>query len=160
LAAIKIELIQPFIQGTKETFENFVGIKIRRKDVYLKKDYMMSGDISGIIGLSGSTAGNCAISMPEALAVEVVEKLMCEKVEGGMESEVVRDGVGEMINMIAGRAKGILSTTRYKFDITLPTIISGKGHEFFQKKSAHCVVIVFGTSSGHTFTLDVSVASR
>lgn len=160
MSSIKIELIQPFIQGTKETFENFVGMKIRRKDVYLKQDYLMSGDVSGIIGLSGSTAGTCAISLPEQLAVDVIEKLICEKIENGLEAVEVRDGVGELINMISGRAKSILSSTKYKFDITLPTIICGKGHEFFQKKSASCVVIVFETETVASFTLDVSVASR
>lgn len=160
MSELKIELIQPFVTGTKETFEGFVGMKIKRKDLYLKQGYGMWGDVSGIIGLSGVTTGNCAISLSRKVALESVGRLLMTDDPESLEDVEVNDGVGELINMIAGRAKAILSTTPYKFDITLPTIITGKGHEFFQKRGSHCVVILFEAEIGECFTLDVSVASR
>lgn len=160
MAGLKVELIMPFVTGTKEVFETMVGLKIRRKDLYLKNGYMMYGDISGIIGLSGSTAGTCAISLPGKVAIGAIERLLGESFGEDVERVEIRDGVGELVNMIAGRAKTILSSTPYHFDITLPTIISGKKHEFFQRKGTYCVVIVFETEEGGIFTLDVAVATR
>ena len=161
MSELKIELIKPFITGTKEVFESMAEIKIRRKDLYLKEGYMMYGEISGIIGLSGTTTGTCSISMPGELAISAVGNLMGDPIKGGPDQVIVRDGVGEMINMITGRAKAILSKTKYKFNITLPTIISGQGHEFFsQRRNTPCVVIIFESDLGHFFSLEVCAASR
>jgi chemotaxis protein CheX len=160
VSGLKIELISPFVEGTKEVFETMVGMKVRRKNLYLKQGYMMYGDISAIIGLSGTTMGTCAVSLPYKLALDSIERLIGESLNNDVNRVELRDGVGELINMISGRAKAILSTTQYRFDITLPTIISGEQHEFFQRKGTHCVVILFETETGQTFTLDVAVATR
>ena len=77
---------------------------------------------------------------------------------GTLDESEIRDGVGKMINMISGRAKAILSTTEYKFDITLPTIISGGGHELFQRVNSVCVVVLFETANHEEFALDVCFA--
>lgn len=155
----KLALIKPFVDGAKETFETAARLLTRRVDLTLKSGYQMYGDISGVIGLSGPTAGTCALSLRAPLAVAAVRQMLMlpdeEQVSGGD----VRDGVGELINMIAGRAKAILSTTRYKFDITLPTIISGRNHEFYQKKGTACVVVTFEAPAlGESFTVDICVA--
>ncbi len=160
VTGLKAELITPFVTGTKEVFETMAGLKIRRKAIYLKSNCLMYGDISGIIGLSGPTTGTCAISLPEGLAVRIIESLLGEPLGDNSARAEVNDGVGELINMIAGRAKTLLSSTTYHFDITLPTIISGKNHEFFQRKGTHCVVVVFETEHNESFTLDVAIAPR
>jgi chemotaxis protein CheX len=113
--------------------------------------------VSGVIGLSGKPGGTCAVSMPQSLAVRTVANMMYIETGTPEESEI-RDGVGEMINMIAGRAKAILSTTEYKFDITLPTIISGGPHELFQRVNSVCMVVQFETAGHGEFTLDVCFA--
>jgi chemotaxis protein CheX len=160
MGQLSIELIAPFVTGTKETFETMVGMRIRRRDVYLKKGYGMFGQVSGIIGLSGHTVGTCAVSMPQALAIEVIGRLIGGVPESGIENTELCDGVGEIINMIAGSAKSILSSTPHHFDITLPTIICGPNHEFFQRKGADCVSFLFETDTRAFFTLDVCVAAR
>ena len=154
---IKLEVVMPFIDATKEIFDTMARIKARRKDVYLKTGYGMFGDVSGVIGLSGKPGGTCAISMPQSLAIRTVANMLSIET-GTLEESEVRDGVGETINMIAGRAKAILSTTEYKFDITLPTIISGGPHELFQRMNSVCVVILFETAAHEEFALDVCFA--
>ncbi len=160
MSQIKVELISPFVQGAKETFESYANLRIRRKDLYLKHGYRMYGDTSGIIGLSGTTCGTCAISLPDVAAGYVVRRMLMMAEDAALDPVEMRDGVGELVNMIAGRAKAILSPTQYKFDVTLPTIISGEEHEFFQKKETHCVVVLFETENKGCFTLEVCVASR
>ena len=99
----KLELIQPFIDGTKQTFETAARIKIRRTEVCLKSGYEMSGDISAVIGLGGVTAGTCAVSMTAGLAVAAVNHVLMLSDKENVTGADVRDGVGEMINMIADR---------------------------------------------------------
>jgi len=160
VSSLKAEIIGPFIKGTQETLATMAGIKVHRKDVYLKKGYRMYGDISGVIGLSGATVGTCAISMPKGLAMETVRRVLGEPEGKQLEVVEIRDGVGELVNMIVGCAKALLSHTKYRFDLTLPTIISGADHEFFQRDGRLCVVIIFDTDLGESFALEVSVATR
>ena len=137
-----------------------IGTSIKRKDVYVKKNYVMFGDISGVIGVSGKVTGSSAVSLPGPLALKVVSAMMGEEVTGGLTDTIVHDGVGELINMIAGCAKTTLSSTPYKFDITLPTIISGRGHEMYHKQGTQCVSMIFETDSGDEFALDVSTQGK
>lgn len=160
LSAPKAELITPFVVAVRDTFETMLGMKVHRKNLYIKKGSRMYGEISGIIGLSGRTTGTCAISLPEMVAVAAIQRLLSAASDASLSRADLHDGVGELINMIVGRAKALLSTTQYKFDISLPTIVSGEEHEFYQKKTALCVVILFETETGGLFTLEVTVAAR
>ena len=159
MSQLHIELIAPFIDAARETFQTMAGIGVKRKDVYLKEGFDMYGDVSGVIGLSGVTTGTCAVSLPQPLAEKFVRKLLSLPEDSTPDDTDLSDAVGELVNMIAGRAKTILSSTQHTFNITLPTIISGGKHEIFIRKKNACVVILFETSEGELFALDVCVAS-
>ncbi len=160
LSTPKAELITPFLVAVRDTFETMFGEKVHRKELYLKKGSRMYGEISGIIGLSGRTTGTCAVSLPEPVALAIIQRLLGASSGGNLSRAELNDGVGELINMIVGRAKALLSATPYRFDISLPTIVSGEEHEFYQKKTAVCVVVLFELESGGLFTLEVTVAAR
>jgi len=160
-AGPRIELIGPFVEGVRDTFQTAASLPVRRRGVYLKKGHTMFGEVSGVIGLSGPTAGTCAVSMSTRLAVYAVRQMLMTPAGEEVTTTDVRDGVGEIVNMVAGRAKAILSKTRFKFDLTLPTIITGRSHEFYRGKGAPCVVVLFdAVGTGESFALDVSVAEN
>lgn len=158
--SLKIELIAPFIDATKETLATMVSMRVRRKEVFIKQGYDMYGDVSGIIGLSGATTGTCALSMPAALAERAIRAMLMTPDDEVLAEAEIRDGVGELINMIAGGAKTKLSSTMYKFNMTLPTIISGGKHEVFHRGGTYCVVIVFENAERESFALDVCISVK
>jgi chemotaxis protein CheX len=160
VADIKVDLIVPFIKSTHTAFETMMATPLQRKEIYVKRGFKMFGDISGIIGLSGPTTGTCAVSMPGEFARRMVSEMLGEDVPGGVESSTVRDGVGEIINMVTGGAKAKLAKTEHRFDITLPTIIAGYGHEVFHRKGTQCLVVLFETERQEQFTLDLAVRLR
>ena len=159
-SSLKIELIAPFIDATKEAFSTMVSMDLRRKDIFIKQGYEMYGDVSGVIGLSGTTTGTCALSLPAAFAQDAVRTMLMTPDDEILAESEVRDGVGELVNMIAGGAKTKLSSTQYKFNITLPTIISGGPHEVFHRSSTYCVVIVFENMKSQSLALEVCVAVK
>lgn len=159
-SSLKIELIAPFIDATKETFGTMVSMQVRRKEVFIKQGYDMYGDVSGVIGLSGATTGTCALSMPVYLAQRAIRSMLMTPDDEMLAESEIRDGVGELINMIAGGAKTKLSTTMYKFNMTLPTIISGGPHEIFHRCGTYCVVIVFENAARESFSLDICISVR
>jgi len=159
-SSLRIEFIMPFVESTKETFATMLSTEVHRRQVYIKPDYAMYGDVSGIIGLAGPTTGTCALSLPATLAGRLIRATVLEPEGEALSDSDVKDGVGELINRIAGGAKKRLSKTPYKFNITLPTIISGGHHEVFHPTGAYCVVILFQSSNGPEFTLDVCVSQK
>jgi len=77
-------------------------------------------DISAVIGFSGDIVGNCALRMSFATAQEAVTRLAGEPVR---EWAAIADGVGELVNMIAGNAKAALDP--YKMTLSFPEVIRG-----------------------------------
>ncbi|MDY6820419.1 MAG: chemotaxis protein CheX [Deferribacterota bacterium] len=124
---MKAEYINPFIEATFSVFSTMVNMKPKKDEVYLKEDRRTTYDVSGVIGLAGDIKGSVIISLPENLALKIVSNFLGEE-KKTLDYEVV-DGVGEILNMIAGGAKKIFGEklgTRFK--ISIPSLIIGKGH--------------------------------
>lgn len=160
MPTINTDFILPFIESTHSTFELMMNRRIKRKDVYIKKNYVMFGDISGVIGVSGKVCGTSSVSLPADFAVEVIGDMMGEEITAGIADMVVHDGVGEIINMVAGGAKTALGSTPLAIECTLPTIISGRGHELYHRGDSTSVSMVFETEQGEEFAVDVCTQER
>ena len=152
---INLDFIRPFIDATHSIFEMMMGRKVRRKEVYFKKNHVMFGDITGVVGVSGKICGTTAVSLPATAAIDCIATMIGEDVPQEMTERVVHDGVGEIINMITGSAKTALSSTPLKIECTLPTIISGRGHELYHREGVCNLSLVFETEKGEEFALDV-----
>lgn len=144
---VDVNYVNPFIRATVRTFEMLCGIALARRDLFLKRDYRMFGDVSGVMGLSGMADGSVVISFPEDVAVRLVGRMIHEKLDSGLDS-TIRDGVGELVNVIAGNAKAEFTNTPYHFNIGLPSVIVGAGHMIVHQAGTPCVVVVFGLEGG------------
>ncbi len=81
--------------------------------------------LSGIVYLSGRATGRVALTFPHATAQRVVAGML------GIDREeltdaLLRDGVAEMTNIVAGNAKALLVDTPYAFQISLPRVTQGE----------------------------------
>jgi len=150
----------PFVESAKEAFAVTHSTEISRRQVYVKQGYVMYGDVSGLIGLSGATTGTCALSLPVSLARSLMDPMLIVSKDEHLISSSSIDGVGMLITKIVGGAREKLAQTKHKFNFTLPTIISGGKHEIFHRSGAHCVVLLFDTPKGDVFTLDVCVLQK
>ena len=151
------EFIVPFIDATRSAFEIMLQMKLKQKEAYIKKNYVMFGDISGSIGISGNVCGIVSVSLPADFALHCIRTLMQEEEDVVLSDTVVHDGVGELINMIAGGAKTTLSGGTNSINFTLPTIISGRGHEMYHKEGPCNPSIIFESDDGKEFALDVCI---
>ncbi|MGA1862418.1 chemotaxis protein CheX [Deferribacter thermophilus] len=151
---MKAEHINPFIESTFSVFETMMGIKPSKKTVELKKGDNPSYDISGIIGLTGQAIGSVVISFPESLALKVVSKFIGEE-KSEIDDDVV-DAVGELINMIAGGAKKIFTDKGLKFKISIPNVVTGKGHKIKRPSNVPCIAVIFEVDK-EFFAIEVSL---
>ncbi len=80
-------------------------------------------DLICSIGFAGRLEGNVVALFKKEDAKAIVSKML------GMDipevSGDVVDGIGEVLNMIAGGFKNKLDQENYKFDINIPTVVNG-----------------------------------
>ena len=149
--------LEPFIESTQRVFSKMAGMDAEFKGIYFKNNLRILGDVSGIIGLSGRTEGTVVITFRWDLAKKVVSKVMRVK-ETEINAEAIHDGVGEIINMISGAAKKTLCKLSCNFQLSIPTIIVGWGHEAGYPDNATIAVLLFDVGD-QSFVLHVSLAS-
>lgn len=155
-ATVNVEFINPFIDATRNVFSTMCGVDAQRKKLFLKDDHKMLGDVSGVMGLTGAATGSVVVSFPKRLACLMVGRMLGEPPADDLNSDVC-DGVGEIINMISGQAKAMLVKTKYHFTISIPSVISGQGHEISHKKGTPNIVVLF-EADGMDFALQVCLA--
>ncbi len=152
---VKVEHVNPFIKATIETFKSMVGVEVKLGKVRLKNDTKVSHDISGIIGLSGDAKGAVAISFPQEVAFDAISRFVGEEIKE-MNADIT-DATGELANIIAGAAKRDL--TDFSISISLPTVVTGKGHSVYEAKDVLSMLIPF-TYENFTFDLAVALKSK
>jgi len=156
---VDVAFINPFIQATKNVFDTMVFLKIVRGQPILKEKSSFSSDISGAIGLAGSTHGVTVVAFTESVACAISAKMLGE--EPKEMNETVQDTIGEIANMIAGGAKGILTEQGLHFKIALPSVTVGKNHQVSYPEGVPCVVVPFKIPElDATFHLEVCLETQ
>jgi chemotaxis protein CheX len=154
---VDVNLINPFIAATVNAMEMMAMAKPVRKKVYVKTDNILIGDISGIMGLSGEVSGSIIISFGQGSACKLVGNML-----GTTYNDInddVKDGIQEIVNLVAGQAKTMLSDTEYHFQVSIPTCVIGANHQVNHKKGVPCIVAEFELE-GEPFTVEVSISPK
>lgn len=150
--------LRPFIESTKRVLSKMASMEAEFKGAYFKNSLRILGDVSGVIGLSGTTEGTVIITFLWDLAQRVVANIM-EVKENEINAEMIHDGVGEIINMISGSAKKSLSESSYDFQLSIPTIIVGWGHEVGHPENSTNAILTFDVGD-QAFVLHVSLTQK
>lgn len=148
--------LSPFIESTQNVLRKMASLEAEFKGVYFKNNLRILGDVSGVIGLSGTAEGTVIITFLWDLAQQVISGIMGVK-KNEINAEMIHDGVGEIINMISGSAKKALLEASYDFQLSIPTIIVGWGHEAGHSENAAIAVLSFDVGD-QAFALHVSLA--
>lgn len=134
---MNVEYINPFLTSTISVFDTMLGCTLTRGTPYVKSDSQPEHEVSGVIGLSGKAQGTVVLGLNREAALNAAEALLEER-----PSEIngdVTDAVGELANIIAGRAKAQLE--HLAMSVSLPTVITGKHHcvQFPTKVTPICI---------------------
>jgi chemotaxis protein CheX len=74
-------------------------------------------------------------------------------------AELIHDGVGELINMICGSTKKLLFDTPYHFQLSIPTVILGWGHEIGLLDNSSIASLVFDVGED-SFVIQISLIPK
>lgn len=156
---MKVDFINPFINSTRQMMQMMAGIKdFQKAELVAVHELRATFDVSAAIGLTGAAKGTIVLSFTEAIASEILARLVGEPVTKFDQS--VCDAVGEMVNIIVGGAAAELSRgTNGAIERSIPTVFLGRGHRVHHPPSIPCINIFFRTEVGE-FAMQVSFKSN
>lgn len=151
---MRAEYINPFITSLKNAFHTMLACEVRRGEIRLKDNHSPSGEVSGVIGLSGKAVGTVVLNFTKPVALQAASTmLMTEATE--IDDDVL-DAVGELTNMVAGAAKAELE--EYELMVSLPNVITGRDHDVHFPSNVTPICVSFETDWGE-LTLEVGLAT-
>ena len=149
---MKAQYVNPFLTATMGLFRDFLGMEVEAGKPFILENPQDLSDVSALIGLAGETTGAVVLSFSHDTALKVVSK-MSGKTYAFLGSEVI-DGVGELVNIIAGNAKKDLQN--FRIVISLPGVITGNSYRINWPKSIPVICIPFTSDLGD-FSVNVSL---
>lgn len=154
--AVDADYVNPFVSGTVETLKQMAGMNCERTGLRLSQDATSKGFYSGTIGLTGNAEGFVSVTFSKELATKIVCKMLSMEPNEITEDDI-RDGVGELMNVVAGAAKAKLVNTKNSFSLSIPQVFSGGPHTATLPRGIPVFVIEF-SADGDPF--DVLVCLR
>jgi len=147
---MNVAFINPFLTAIMNVLSTMAMMEVTPGKPMVKKTEVACGDVTGIIGMASERAkGTLAITFTEKVILEITKRMLGEEIS--KIDDTVADMVGEITNMVTGGAKKALSEKGYRFDMAIPSVISGKDHVIRHKSKAPIVIVPFNTSAGDFF---------
>jgi chemotaxis protein CheX len=122
---VKVEFVNPFIQAATEVLESELGGESQRGELRLQKSAVTTDEVTAIVCVTGTVAGLVLYSMNETTALAILSRTMNQDFREF--DALAQSGIGELGNVITGRAGVLLSEAGYPSNMTPPAVVVGKG---------------------------------
>ncbi len=146
-----IELAKPFIKAAISVVSTMAFITPVPGKPFVKKNNTATGDVTGLVGITGKQNGSVSISFSKGCAVAIVKNMLGEDIQDIVSD--VKDAVGEITNMVSGQARAGLAEKGLVFQGSTPTVILGDNHSISHMAKSPIMAIPFTTEHGH-FTIE------
>jgi chemotaxis protein CheX len=123
---MRSDVAQSFLFAAKGVLEQELGSQVGRGKVSIEKGDFAAGEVTAVVGVTGSLSGAVMYRMSEATALAIVGQMMGRKFDEL--DALARSGVGELGNVITGRASVLLERAGVTADIAPPMLIVGRGN--------------------------------
>jgi chemotaxis protein CheX len=151
---MNVKIINAFTDSAVNVIKTMAFIDSAAGGPYLKKGGAACGDVSGIIGFTGSAVGSLAVSFSETCILKIVSNMVGE--EFSTITRDIEDAVGELTNMISGDARKRLESEQMTISASIPSVVTGKDHTIEHMLGTSSIVIPFTTVDG-SFVVDVCI---
>jgi chemotaxis protein CheX len=122
---VKVEFVNPFIQAASEVLDSELGKEAARGVLRLQKSAFTTDEVTALVGVTGTLNGMVLYSMSESTALGIVSKMMGQDFDDF--DALAQSGIGELGNVITGRAGILLADAGYPSNISPPALVIGKG---------------------------------
>ncbi len=142
---MKSEYIHPFVDSAAKVLAEVTGGHVSRGQAMLKTSLVTTQGIASLVGIFGEAEGRMLLDMSRETARRLAS--LMNRQEMGEEEELVPATVNELANIIAGRAVSDLVNRGHRFNITSPTLFSGREMNVFNT-TLETVVLPLETEQG------------
>lgn len=145
---MKVEIVNSFLEATVSVIKTMAFVDLAPGKPFVKKGSISTGDISGIVGMTGEGEGegSLSLSFSKECILHIVGSMFGEPMMDI--SEEVKDAVGELTNMISGDARRRLEAVGILYQGAIPTVITGPGHEIRHVTKEPIISVPFETANG------------
>jgi len=151
---MNVEFLNPFISAAVEVLEKEVNTESERGEIHLQRSAYTTSEVTTLLSIVGEVQGMVLYGMPTSMALALVSEMLGQEFHEF--DDLAQSGIGELGNVITGRASTKLSANGYAANLSPPTLIIGKGLQVstldFQR-----LVIPLTTKYG---TLEIQLALR
>jgi chemotaxis protein CheX len=136
-------MIPHLIEATIDVFGTMLGRQVDTGDPIVGQPPPRTNVVS-TVGFAGSNSGLVTLGCSSDAAREITASLL--QLDPSEVDAELADAMGEMTNMIAGKAKGELE--EFEMSLSLPTVISGKNHKVQFGSQVKPICIPFSSLHG------------
>ncbi len=122
---MNIKFLNPFLEAAAEVLKAEVGLAVTRGNITLQKSALSASEITVLISIIGQVQGVVLYGMSTATGLAFVSRIMDQ--EFTEFDSLAQSGIGELGNVISGRAAINLSQAGYETTISPPTLVIGQG---------------------------------
>jgi chemotaxis protein CheX len=119
------DVAQSFVLAAKGVLEQELGGEVGRGRVSVERGDFDAGEITAVIGVTGALSGAVMYRMSEATALAIVGRMMTQQFTEL--DALARSGIGELGNVITGRAGVLLERAGIAANIAPPMLIVSRG---------------------------------
>ncbi len=110
--------------SVEEVFQLMLGLECRREP---GADERESETVTAVVGFGGMLSGACVFSTGQTVALEMASSMT------GMQfdevDDIVKDGIGEICNMLAGAWKSKVPELAANCGLSVPAVITGRDYK-------------------------------
>ncbi len=141
-----VKITDKLIESISEIFTQMVMMEISVAGEPIFKLGPIKDSITGMIGLAGVHKGVLAVHFSKQVALDVTSKLLLTEFE---EINVdVQDAIGEIVNVLGGNLKTILSDQGKDIQLSLPSTMYGDEYTFTSQLDVDQVILPFKAPAG------------
>ena len=144
-------LAVPFIKAITDVLSTMAATNPKPGKPYVKDGTVATGDVTGLVGLTGAKIGSVSISFDKACAIAIVKNMLQDDIQDLLQD--VKDTVGEITNMVSGQARAGLAEMGISLQGSTPTVVMGDKHSIAHVTTGPIMAIPFTTESGD-FTVE------
>ena len=122
---MNVKFLNPFLDAVVDVMKAEVGIPCTRGNLSMQKSSMTTSEVTVMISIIGQVQGVVLYGMSKATSLGVVSRILDQEFDEF--DNLAQSGIGELGNVISGKATINLSEAGFQTTISPPTLIMGQG---------------------------------
>ncbi len=120
---VRAEFVNPFVAAAYDVLTAEMGEKPHKGTMRLENTHYTTDDVTIIVGISGQVSGVVLYGMCNRTALSMAKHMCGETIP--IFNQFAESAIGELGNMISGRATAYLEENGYTCNLTPPSIVYG-----------------------------------